>query len=189
MVIKIFSFFVMTLCLIWAASAGISSKVEATLPWQPDEKLIVFVQMVENPSLMRGEVEVEVYNDMGHKAKGYGTRAYLFTANTRVEAERIMKWKLMEANNFINNLVTYPLTKHQRNALVSLVYNIGPTIFGNSVALKHLNNGHINLFLIEAFDHHRGFVCAGGKFNKALIKRRAQEEKIWTKGEYGVMDV
>jgi len=189
MVIKIFSFFVMTLCLIWATSVGISGNVGATLPWQPDEKLRVFVQMVENPSLMRGEVEVEVYNDMGHKAKGYGTRAYLFTANTRLEAERIMKWKLMEANNFINNLVTYPLTKHQRNALVSLVYNIGPTLFGNSDALKHLNKGEINKFLVEAFDHHRGFVCAGGKFNKALIKRRAQEEKIWRNGDYGPQNV
>ena len=188
MVIKIFSFFVIGLCLIWSLTIGASFKVEATLPWQPDDELIVFVQMVENPSLMRGEVGVEEYDDVGHKAKGYGTRAYLFTADTIAEADRIMNYKLMEANDYIDRMVTYPLTKHQRNALVSLVYNIGPTIFGNSHALRHLNNGEIEKFLIEAFDKRRGFTCADGKFNKGLQKRRAQEEKIWRKGDYGVMD-
>jgi len=186
---KIFSFFVIGVCLIWAVSVGGSNKVDATLPWQPDNELRVFVQMVENPSLMRGEVEVEVYDDMGRAAKGYGTRADLFVDDTTEEAERIMNYKLIEANNYINHLVKYPLTKHQRNALVSLVYNIGPSLFSNSDALRHLNRGEITQFLVEAFDHHRGFVCADGKFNKGLIKRRSQEEKIWREGDYGVREL
>lgn len=188
MSIKVFSFFVIVSFLIWGISIGGSGSVEAMRPWVPDENLTGFVKTMENPALMRGNANIEVYDDVGHKAKGYGNRAYLFSANTIGEAEKILLYKLMEANDYIDRLVTYSLNKHQRNALVSLVYNIGPTTFKNSLALKHLNNGHINLFLIEAFDKRRGFTCADGKYNKGLIERRALEREIWKKGDYSVMD-
>ena len=187
MITKIFSFVLIALFLGFA-TIGCSTDVEATRPWVHDEDLKVFVKTMENPALMRGAAVLEVYDDVGHKAKGYGNRANLFSDNTLDEAERIMLFKLLEANEYIDRLVTYKLNKHQRNALVSLVYNIGPTTFKNSAALKHLNRGHINLFLIEAFDKRRGFTCADGKYNKGLIQRRALEREIWQRGDYRVMD-
>ena len=80
--------------------------------------------------------------------------------------------------------ISYFRTKHQRNALVSLVYNIGPFAFKTSAALKALNRGDIKEFKIQAFDPRRGFVCAGGKHNRGLIVRRAHELNIWEKGSY-----
>lgn len=202
---KIFSFVLITLTAGWLLLTGCSSDVEAyksnglKIPvkvdatqvgtWYPDENIQIFVKSMENKPLHDGDADVELYYDVGHKAKGYGTRAYLFSDNTIAEAEKIMLVKLLEANEYIDHLVSYPLNKHQRNALVSLVYNIGPTKFKNSLALRHLNNGHINLFLIEAFDKKRGFTCANGKYNEGLIQRRALEREIWRKGDYTVVDV
>ena len=131
MITKIASFVLIALFLGFA-TIGCSTDVEATRSWVPDEKLKVFVKTMENPALMRGDAVLEVYDDVGHKAKGYGNRAYLFSDNTLGEAEKILLYKLLEANDYIDRLVTYPLNKHQRNALVSLVYNIGPTTFKES---------------------------------------------------------
>ena len=203
-IVKIFSFVLVALAATWLLLTGCSSDVEAFKTiviqsdkiytigeddesWYPDENIQVFVKSMENKPLHEGEVGVELYYDVGHKAKGYGTRAHLFSDDTVDEAEEIMLVNLLEANEYIDHLVSYPLNKHQRNALVSLVYNIGPTKFKNSVALKHLNNGHINLFLIEAFDKRRGFTCADGKYNKGLIERRALEREIWLKGDYKII--
>tara|TARA_B110000881_G_C18558641_1_gene508464 strand:+ start:689 stop:1297 length:609 start_codon:yes stop_codon:yes gene_type:complete len=151
--------------------------------WQPEEKIVVFVKSMENYPLLMGRVTLREYDDVGHIAAGYGTRAYLLTVKTEAEASRVMMQKLVEANMFIDRLVKIPLKKHQRDALVSLVYNIGPTEFAKSHALEHLNKGEIKQFLHQAFHHKRGFVRVRNKIHKGLVARRALESNIFQNGD------
>ncbi len=163
------------------------TKVHTEKYWRPSDDLKTFIKTMENKPLLDGETELVEYDDVGHIAKGYGTKAYLFTeeGNSK-EAERIMVYKLFEANGFIDKYVTHKLNNHERNALVSLIYNVGRDGFRNSAAFKALNKGDIKEFKRQAFDPIVGFVCADGKYNKGLINRRAHELVMWEEGVYEV---
>jgi len=152
--------------------------------WRPDSDLTAFIKSIENHPLANGKTKLVAYKDYGYIAKGYGTRSKHFKVNTLQEAEKIMFLHLYASNKVVERYVRYELTKHQRNALVSLVYNVGPYAFKTSAALKALNRGDIVEFKIQAFDPRRGFVCAGGKHNRGLMVRRAHELNIWEKGSY-----
>ena len=152
--------------------------------WRPDENLTNFIKSIENHPLANGKAKLVNYKDYGYMAKGYGTRAKHFKKNTVEEAERIMLEHLLESNRVVDRHVKIEINHHQRNALVSLVYNIGPFAFSTSRALKALNNGDFKAFKIHAFDSRKGFVCAGGRHNKGLMVRRAHELAIWEKGKY-----
>jgi lysozyme len=140
---------------------------------------------MENDPLRVGNAKVKEYDDVGHKAKGYGTKSGLLAQDTEAEASKAMSNKLVDANKAVDRLVKIDLNKNQRNALVSLVYNVGATGFGKSNALKELNKGNIKAFLKEAFDPKVGFVRTKGKIVKGLVNRRAREKMIFTKGNYG----
>lgn len=204
MIIKVFSFALLLIMLVWALSGclpqdSIAAKVpvpakEIAEPktsskyWRPSEDLTMFIMTMENKPLLDGEIGVVEYDDVGHIAKGYGTKAYLFTdkeSNSK-EAYRIMVYKLLEANGYIDKHVTFKLNEHQRDALVSLIYNIGRDAFRNSAAFTALNKGDVKEFKRQAFDSKVGFVCADGKFNQGLINRRAHEQEIWENGSYVV---
>ncbi len=152
--------------------------------WRPDANIIAFVKSIENHPLANGKTKLVKYKDFCYVAKGYGTRAKHFKHNSLEEAERLMIDHLLKTNKVIDKYVQYELTHHQRNALISLVYNIGPFAFRTSDALKALNKGNIKEFKIHAFDSRKGFVCAGGKHNKGLMIRRGHELQIWDKGKY-----
>ena len=152
--------------------------------WRPDENLTAFIKSIENHPLANGKAKLVSYKDYGYIAKGYGTRAKHFKKHTVEEAEQIMIHELRLSNKVVDQHVKIKLNQHQRNALVSLVYNIGPYAFRTSAALKALNAGDIEEFKIQAFDPRKGFVCAGGRHNKGLIVRRAHEKAIWDKGKY-----
>jgi len=204
MIIKVFSFALLLIMLVWALSGclpqdSVAAKVtisdkEYPEPktsseyWRPSENLTTFIMTMENKPLLDGEIGVVEYDDVGHIAKGYGTKAYLFTdkeSNSK-EAYRIMVYKLLEANGYIDKHVTFKLNEHQRDALVSLIYNIGRDAFRNSAAFTALNKGDVKEFKRQAFDSKVGFVCADGKFNQGLINRRAHEQEIWENGSYVV---
>jgi len=161
---------------------GILNNVKS---WKPNNKLSQFVKMMENDPLRVGNTKVTEYDDVGHKAKGYGTKSGLLAQDTEAEASKALNSQLVKANKAVDRLVKIDLNEDQRNALVSLVYNVGEGAFAKSNALKALNNGNIKTFLKEAFDPKIGFVKAGGKISNGLVRRRAREKSIFTKGNYG----
>jgi len=161
---------------------GILNNVKS---WKPNNNLTTFVKTMENDPLRVGNAKVKEYDDVGHKAKGYGTKSGLLAQDTEAEATKALNKKLVDANKAVDRLVKIDLNEDQRNALVSLVYNVGATGFGKSNALKALNNGNIKTFLKEAFDPKVGFVKTKGKIVKGLVNRRAREKQIFTKGNYG----
>lgn len=58
---------------------------------------------------------------------------------TKVQAEERLRKRLREFEGYVNRAVKVKLTQNQFDALVSLVYNIGPTNFISSTLLRKLN--------------------------------------------------
>lgn len=76
----------------------------------------------------------------------------------------------------VNKLVRVPLTQNQFDALVSLSYNIGIGNFGKSTLLKKLNVNPANPSISAEFAKWK---YGGGKVLPGLVKRRAQEYKLY----------
>ena len=68
-----------------------------------------------------------------------------------------------------------PLTQRQQDALVCLIFNIGPTAFRNSTLLKRLQAGD----LADVPTQWRRWVYSGGKRRKGLKNRRERELALW----------
>ena len=56
-------------------------------------------------------------------------------------AEIMLDKELREYEGYVDQMVNVPLDENQHAALVSFVYNLGPTNFANSTLLKRLNEG------------------------------------------------
>jgi lysozyme len=56
-------------------------------------------------------------------------------------ATAMLDKELREYEGYIDQMVNVPLNENQHAALVSFVYNLGPTNLKDSTLLKHLNEG------------------------------------------------
>lgn len=79
---------------------------------------------------------------------GYGTaidtkeEEYLKSATlSKDQAETLLRKDVAIFESYINKMVQVPLNQNQYDALVCLVYNIGPTQFKSSTALTLINIG------------------------------------------------
>lgn len=79
------------------------------------------------------------------------------------------------AGKAIARLVTHVLTQQQYDALVSLVFNIGPTAFQKSTLLRKLNSGQCHAVGAEFLRWDR----VKGKRIPGLSTRRAKESTLW----------
>lgn len=104
---------------------------------------------------------------------GHTKTAVLGKKYTEADCERLLKQDLADTEAAIKRLVKVPLAQGQYDALVSFVFNVGPTAFANSTLLRKLNardcTGAANEF--PRWDK------AGGKSLTGLAKRRADERK------------
>lgn len=100
---------------------------------------------------------------------------------SETEYDELLKKDLKTTEDIVNRMVKVPLTQNQFDALVSLVFNIGPGSFGKSSALRFVN--------ARLFDRVPGAMLL---FNKArdpktgklveligLTKRRHREVELW----------
>jgi len=127
-----------------------------------------------------------VYIDSaGARTIGYG---HLIAKNedfsrgiSRHQASALMFAEIKRADRFISKFVSVKISRFQRDALVSLVYNIGRSAFRGSTLLKKLNRG----------DHHGAaeqFLVwdrAGGRAVLGLKIRRAKEMAVFCAGISG----
>lgn len=79
------------------------------------------------------------------------------------------------AERAVTRMVQVPLNQHQFDALVSFVFNVGPTKFRTSTLLKRLNAGAYD----EVPDQMARWVFAGGKRVRGLVNRRQSEMWLW----------
>ncbi|UCW44322.1 endolysin [Pseudomonas phage PPAY] len=96
---------------------------------------------------------------------------------TKEEAEKRLRKRLVEFEGYVNTYVKVPLKQHQFDALVSLVYNIGPTNFKTSTLLKKLNAGDYIGAADQFLVWNKGRVDGKLVVIKGLANRRAKERK------------
>lgn len=128
----------------------------------------------------------------GHFSIGYGRDSRsgrdIPESATPEQAREWLREDIAEAAAAVDSLVTVDLQPHERDALISLVYNIGRGAFAKSKALAALNRGDRDTFLKEAFSAEEGWTKTtknGKKVRSAgLVRRRAAEMKLFLNSDY-----
>tara|TARA_R100001143_G_C3346949_1_gene127317 strand:+ start:339 stop:782 length:444 start_codon:yes stop_codon:yes gene_type:complete len=127
--------------------------------------------------------ELKAYED----AVGVPTIAYGRTKNvcmddvcTLEQAESWLAEEMEEYEGYINDLVKVDLDQNQFDALVSWVYNLGPTNLNSSTLLRFLNEGRY----ADVPDQIRRWNKAGGKVLAGLTRRREAEAMMFQNEEW-----
>ena len=89
-------------------------------------------------------LKTDAYKDRaGVLTIGYGHTKDVKEGDSITEqfATAMLDKELREYEQYIDDLVSVPLNANQNSALVSLIYNIGPSAFSKSTLLRKLNEG------------------------------------------------
>lgn len=95
---------------------------------------------------------------------------------TQAEAEVFFQQDVAGAVATVNKDVTTALTQNQFDALVSLVFNIGPGNFGGSTLLSLLNSGAQKALVAGQFAR---WNKQAGRVLNGLVARRAAEAALF----------
>jgi lysozyme len=115
---------------------------------------------------------------IGHLIQA-GEERFLSVTLSPKEIEDLFFSDIAQTENSIRSLVKVPLNENQKIALVSLVFNIGPTAFKNSTLLKLLNDGDYNKASLE-FPRWVYITINGQKqISKGLQNRRFREQLLF----------
>lgn len=98
---------------------------------------------------------------------------------TKAQAEERLRKRLREFEGYVNKYVRVGITQNQFDALVSLVYNIGPTNFSTSTLLRKLNSGDYKGAADQFLVWNKGRVEGKLVVIKGLSNRRAKERKLF----------
>lgn len=96
---------------------------------------------------------------------------------TKENAEERLRKRLVEFEGYVDRYVKVALTQNQFDALVSLVYNIGPANFASSTLLKKLNDGDYQGAADQFLVWNKGRVDGKLVRIEGLANRRAKERK------------
>ena len=94
---------------------------------------------------------------------------------TQHQCDVMLEVDIEQYENYVNDYVVVSLTQNQFDALVSWVYNLGPTNFRKSTMLKVLNDGNYD----EVPYQMKRWNKAGGKVLKGLVIRREAEAELF----------
>lgn len=147
-------------------------------------------------------LRLTAYNDgFGIMTIGYGHTADVKAGQviTQAQADAYFTGDVAWAVADVNRGVTEPLSQSQFDALVSFTFNVGGGAFKSSTLLKKLNAGgytavpsELNKW-VHSGRKKKGFLNAfirwahlgsGEEVVPGLQKRRAEEGKIWSTGQY-----
>lgn len=98
---------------------------------------------------------------------------------TKEQAEERLRKRLVEFEGYVNRYVKVKLTQNQFDALVSLVYNIGPTNFNSSTLLLKLNAGDYVGAADQFLVWNKGRVNGKLVVIKGLVNRRRKERELF----------
>jgi len=113
---------------------------------------------------------------------GYGTTKGVKSGDriTRAEALLRLTEHLEEDARNVDREVGVPLLSYERDALISLVYNIGRAAFSRSTLLRLLNAGD----KVDAAEQFLRWNRAGGRVVMGLVKRRTAERSLFLFSDY-----
>ena len=97
------------------------------------------------------------------------------TKITQAEADWYFEKTIEKFLAEITPAITAPINENELGAFTSLAYNIGPTMFRKSSALRHFNSGNKDRVPTSI----RMWRKAGGKVVKGLINRREAEVDLF----------
>jgi GH24 family phage-related lysozyme (muramidase) len=93
------------------------------------------------------------------------------------EAEKLLWRDTESAQQTVSSFVSVKLNQNEYDALVSFVFNVGPTAFVNSTLLRLLNHGADRKVVAAEFAR---WVKAGGDTSvPGLVRRREEEKKLF----------
>jgi lysozyme len=105
-----------------------------------------------------------------------GRRVKLGDKITLQEAESILLHDIKRFEKEVRNAVKIEITNNQLSALISFVYNVGASAFRKSTLLRKVNANPTDLTIHNEFMR---WTRAGGKVLPGLVKRRAEESKLY----------
>ena len=105
-----------------------------------------------------------------------GRRVKLGDKITLQEAESILLHDIKRFEKEVRNSVKIEITNNQLSALISFVYNVGASAFRKSTLLRKVNANPTDLSIHNEFMR---WTRAGGKVLPGLVKRRAEESKLY----------
>jgi lysozyme len=105
-----------------------------------------------------------------------GRRVKLGDKITLQEAESILLHDIKRFEKEVRNSVKIEITNNQLSALISFTYNVGASAFRKSTLLKKVNANPTDLTIHNEFMR---WTRAGGKVLPGLVKRRAEESKLY----------
>ena len=105
-----------------------------------------------------------------------GRRVKLGDKITLQEAESILLHDIKRFEMEVRNAVKIEITNNQLSALISFVYNVGASAFRKSTLLRKVNANPTDLTIHNEFMR---WTRAGGKVLPGLVKRRAEESKLY----------
>ena len=97
------------------------------------------------------------------------------TTITQAEADWYLEKTIEKFLEQIKPAITAPINENELGAFTSLAYNIGPTAFRKSSALRHFNAGNKD----KVPNALRMWRKAGGKVVKGLVNRREAEVDLF----------
>ena len=115
-------------------------------------------------------------------AAGVWTIGYGFTKDvkkgdtiTQEEADKLFTEEMNEYENYVNHMVETDLKQNEFDALVSWVYNLGPSNLSSSTLLQKLNNKDWD----DVPNQIKRWNKAGGVVKQGLIRRREAEALLF----------
>jgi lysozyme len=140
----------------------------------PSDELIELIKRAEGFS-------AQAYPDPGTGGEPY-TIGYGHTGHVKLgdvvdeaQADELLRADLQHAVDAVHELVAWPLSQKQFDALVDFVYNVGTGNFTNSTLLKMINQRDF----IGAGEQFLRWNKAGGHVMAGLTKRREQERELF----------
>jgi lysozyme len=122
----------------------------------------------------RGEAYIPVKGDK--PTLGYGTTDGVKPGDT-IEPVQALVRKLADVQRFegaLKQCVRVPLHQHEYDAWMQFTYNVGPSAFCNSTALRKLNSGDY----AGACDEMLRWVYVDGRKVQGLVNRREAERQL-----------
>lgn len=140
--------------------------------WGVDAKTSSFVKRF-------APLHLKAYQDeFGKWCIGYGhTGADINAESTITEqaADELLIKDLTASGNGVNAVTTAKINKHQFDALVSFVHNLGIETLQQSTLIRLINLGKFD----SAANEFPRFTKAGGRESPSLLKRRYAERELF----------